>query len=133
MNATRVMAFLFVVTGANACITSPGQPNSNPDVITREQLDRNNFRTAYEAVQSLHANWLQTRGTDSFNTPSIVLVYFDDMKLGGVETLQTIHTVTLNYIRHYNGTEATSRWGVGHSAGVIYVSTRPFSMARGPR
>jgi hypothetical protein len=131
MKTIPVIASLLVLTGSTACTSGRAQgPNSNPDVITREQLERNKFRSAYEAVQSLHSNWLQARGPDSFNTPSIVLVYFDDVKLGGVETLHTIQASTVSYIRHYNGNEATSRFGIGHSAGVIYVSTRPISMVR---
>jgi hypothetical protein len=34
--------------------------------------------------------------------------------------------VTVNsvaWVRHYNGVDATMRWGVGHSAGVIFISS----------
>jgi hypothetical protein len=47
------------------------------------------------------------------------------VRLGGVETLRTIVVRPVSYIRHYNGIDATARWGLDHGSGVIYVSTRP--------
>lgn len=111
-----------------ACVKSnPEAPRqkSGLSFITREQLIEHHFATAWDAVQSLRGNWLQTRGTDSFRTPSRVWVYFDDVRLGDVETLRSVATMSVSYIEHFDGIEATSRWGVGHSAGVIYVSTHP--------
>lgn len=98
-------------------------PGQSLDVITREQLTDRRFDNAYDAVQAMRSNWLETRGTDSFLTPSEVLVYQDNVKLGGTDQLRAITTMTIVSIRYFNGTEATSRWGVGHSAGVIQVST----------
>jgi outer membrane cobalamin receptor len=66
---------------------------------------------------------MSTRGTDSFNSPSVVLVYFDNVKLGGIETLRTIEPGAIAKIEHFDGPEATARWGVGHAGGVILIST----------
>ena len=46
-----------------------------------------------------------------------------DSKLGGVETLKSVRVSDVIYVRHYSGIGATTRWGVGHSAGVIYLSS----------
>jgi hypothetical protein len=100
-------------------------PRKSRHVITRAELMDNKFQSAHEAVASLRSNWLHTRGTDSFRTPSKVWVYLDNIKLGGVETLTSIAVGTVSYIEHFNGIDATTWWGVGHSAGVIYVSTHP--------
>lgn len=98
---------------------------TDANVITAAQIEKNNFVNAYLAVESLHANWLQARGTDSFSAPSVVIVYLDNIRLGNTETLRSITPRQIGYIRHYSGIEATNRWGVGHGAGVIYVATLP--------
>ena len=110
-----------------ACATSKSATKAatDPNVITREQMREHNFTNAYDAVAALHANWLQKRGTDSFLTPGDILVYFDETKLGGIETLRSVASTSIVFIRFYDGIAATNRWGVGHSNGVIYLSSRP--------
>jgi len=93
--------------------------------LTKEQIAENHFNTAYDAVEALRSNWLRARGTDSFQTPSEVLVYLDNTRLGGTDTLREIAANTIYYMRFYDGVAATGRWGIGHAAGVIYVSTHP--------
>lgn len=111
-----------------ACATGSGGNTATAgdrNLITRTQLDEHRFTNAYEAVAALRTNWLQTRGTDSFTQPSQVLVYFDDSRLGGIETLRGIAITGISYIRYYDGVAASGRWGLDHGQGVIFVSTRP--------
>jgi hypothetical protein len=104
--------------------SDPGQPRPDFNLLTQKTLIDNHFQTAYDAVASLRSNWLNVKGTDSFTAPTEVRVYLNDTLLGGVETLREIGTPTVVWIRHYDGIAATARWGLGHGAGVIYVSTR---------
>jgi hypothetical protein len=120
---TLILAFLACLTLAACSQSGRARPRQNLSLITREQINENHFLNAYDAVQATRSNWLQTRGTDSFATPSEVVVYRDNVKLGGVAELRSIQATTIAYIRYYDGVEATSRWGVGHSAGVIQVSS----------
>ena len=114
------------VLASSACASSKGSSRTSTDhtLITREQIRQNNFTNAYDAVANLHANWLQKRGADSFLTPGEILVYFDEVKLGGVETLRSVTSSSIIFIRFFDGIAATNRWGVGHSNGVILVSSR---------
>ena len=95
------------------------------NTITKDQLTKNHYSTVYDAVEALRANWLQTRGTDSFQSPSQVKVYLDNTLFGGVESLRNIATNTISFVRYFDGVSATARWGLDHGAGVIYVSSRP--------
>jgi len=115
-----------------ACV--PRAPNAHAalpsrDVLTAEELKQHPFTTVLEALQSLRPNWLQAHGTDSFYTPSEVRVYLDSNELGGPDALNLVQLASVVYIQHYDGVAATARWGVGHSMGVIYISTHP---ANGP-
>jgi hypothetical protein len=113
-----------VLTASCASSGNSGQPHPDANVLTQKTLIDNHFQTAYDAVQSLRSNWLNAKGPDSFTTPTEVRVYLNGTLLGGVETLREIGTPTLVSIRHYDGIQATARWGLGHGAGVIFVSTR---------
>jgi hypothetical protein len=92
-------------------------------MLTKEQIAENHFNTAFDAVEALRSNWLKARGTDSFQTPSEVVVYLDNTRLGGTDTLREIAANTITYMRFFDGVAATGRWGIGHGAGVIFVST----------
>ena len=133
MNTLKAAFALLIATTIPACTSYAHQDGAvtrrDRSVITRTQLDENHFQSAYDAVASLHANWLTVRGTDSFRTPSQVWVYQDAIRLGGTETLKAISTKPVSYIQHVDGIDATTRWGVGHSAGVILVSTHPVTTA----
>jgi len=83
----------------------------------------NNFTNVHDAVSALRSNWLNVRGTDSFYTPSVVMVYFNRTRLGGVDELRAITVNAVAWVQHFNGVDATIRWGIGHSAGVILVSS----------
>ena len=125
MRASKAM-LLFIAFVATGCAASRNGAAPRPDrnTITIEQIREHQFINAYDAVSSLHANWLTVRGTDSFQKPGEIIVYYDATRLGGVETLRTITSNSIAFIRWFDGIAATNRWGVGHSNGVIFVSSQ---------
>ena len=56
--------------------------------------------------------------------PETAIVYVDGQKYGGPSSLEQFRMGTFKEMRYYSGSEATSRWGTGHAAGVIYLTTR---------
>jgi hypothetical protein len=121
----RLVALAVLVCCA-ACSSgrkSAGLPQRDRNVITGEELIEGHFISVYDAVEALHPPWLTPRGPDSFIAPSEVLVYLDNIKLGGVSNLRNLNLHSIRYIRHYDGPNATARWGVGHAAGVILIAT----------
>jgi hypothetical protein len=127
----RLAAVVLVLLGS-ACVhpTTESRPGSDRSIITKEQLNEGHFTTVYNAVEGLRRNWLQTRGSDSINLPTQVKVYLDNSLLGGVDMLRNIDSNSISFIRYYDGITATTRWGLDHGAGVIFVSTRPETTAR---
>lgn len=92
-------------------------------VITREQMLKGDYVTVYDAVAAMRSSWLRARGPDSFVLPSVVWVYIDGTRAGGVEVLHNIQPTLINTVRFYDGPTATGRWGVDNGSGVIHVST----------
>ena len=120
-----IMLALLVLCGAcSSGRKSANLPQRDRNVITGEELIEGHFITVYDAVEALHPPWLAARGPDSFVAPSEVLVYLDNVKLGGVSNLRNLDLHSIRYIRHYDGVTATARWGVGHGAGVILITTQ---------
>jgi hypothetical protein len=110
-----------------ACSSRSGSSSDvRPDrnLITVEQIRNGHFQNAFEAVQALRPNWLTPRGQASFQKPSQIEVYYDATHLGTVETLRTIVSSNIAFIRWYDGTQAQQRYGIGHESGVILVSSQ---------
>jgi hypothetical protein len=98
-------------------------PRPDGNTISRSQVEQRNFHSAFEAVQSLRANWLRPRGIDSFRSPTPIWVYLDNSRVGGLEALRWITVRSVSHIRRYDALQATARWGMGHGQGVIHVET----------
>jgi hypothetical protein len=123
LKARLALALLaFSMLGCAGATAQGGAGRS--DIIVAEQLRARSFPSVYDAVETLRSNWLRTRGQDSFSTPTEIQVYMDNVRMGGVATLRSISPSTVTYIQWYNANDATARWGIGHGAGAIYVSTR---------
>ena len=116
---------LLLVLGACAGRGAAGdgtrEVRSSRDVLTHGQFEQ--YTDAFQALQALRPQWMQTRGTDSFTNPSEVLVYRDNMRVGGLDVLRSMSTLDIDHIRYFDSTQATARWGIGHGAGVIYIAT----------
>ena len=120
----RMLALAVAVTAcASRGKSGARQPNARADLRTAEEMRGGQWRNAYDAVSSLRARWLQPRGPDH-GKPGGVQVHLDDVHLGGVDTLREIPVIEIAYIQFFDPATASARWGLDHSHGAIYVSTR---------
>lgn len=100
-------------------------PRRSNTLITREELAATNAPDAYQAVERLHPDWLRGRGLTSLTgTAPKVVVYLDGQHLGELSMLARFTVNSIKEIRFYNASDATQRWGTGHSAGVIEIVTQ---------
>jgi hypothetical protein len=124
---SRSPVLLLLLTSLCACAAkkppADGAGFRDRSLITYEQLNAVAYPSAFEAVQALHGNWLRTRGFDSPDTPGMVWVLLNGVRLGGVETLRGISTQEISYIRFYDAASAGARWGRDMANGAIFVST----------
>jgi hypothetical protein len=116
---------LLLFCGACASSRANAKHRVDMSVLTQNDLDEHRYENVLEAIQTLRANWLNDRGPDSFASPSHIWVYIDNTRVGDVQSLAQISTRYVASVRKVNGIDATARWGVGHSAGVISVMTWP--------
>ena len=119
----HILLSILLLTGACASGQNTTGQRVDRNVITREQIQQNGYRNAYEAVEALRAPWLVTR-PDGLTVQREVLVYLDNTRLGGIETLRQIAAAQIIRITWIDAATAMNRWGVDHSQGVIMVITR---------
>jgi len=110
--------------------------------ISREEVEASGLVTAYDVVHALQPQWLRTRGYNSVNegargfadgmrgevtvVPGIeaLVVYLDNTKMGGPETLRDIQAFNVGSIRFLTPAQASFRWGLNHTHGAILVTSR---------
>ncbi len=76
-----------------------------------------NASTAMEVVRRLRPAWLLARGADP-------VVYVDSVRRpGGVDALFNVPIGQIRLLEFISAADATTRWGTGHTGGVIQVVT----------
>ena len=121
---------LFVMGGLWGCAsTRTGQGSENPELLTREQILSAGATNLYDVVNRLRPRWLMVRGTRSFSMETEIVVFQNDMQLGGPDALKQMLPEIAYEIRHMEGARAaTTLPGLmsgRHIEGAIIVSTRP--------
>lgn len=120
--ATQVMVAAVLIVLAACAGSSTSRPTRNTNIITRDQVLAGNYANAYDVVRQLHPNWLVKR-SGSANRSAVIVTYVDGVSYGDVSWLRNVQGATIESIQRIDGTTATTRWGMGHSEGVIYVTT----------
>ena len=134
-NAVLCAAGLFLL-GCGGGSGTAAQPSATSrttrgaaDVIRESEINLAAYQTALEVVQNLRPNMLIPRGVGSDATGLSaaripIIVYMDDVRLGEIAGLSNIPANRVKEIRFMNARDATTRYGTGHSSGVILVTTK---------
>ena len=79
-----------------------------------------------DVVQALRPEYLRTRGLRSMSAtePQGAVVYVDNVRRGGPESLRMLPRESVLEIRYLNGADATTMYGTNHGDGAILVRTR---------
>jgi hypothetical protein len=114
-----VLLLFTVACGRN----SQSRPSGDPDIIQRYQIQSASYASAHDVVRALRPNWLIKRSPNGRNSPTPIWVYVDGNRFGDISQLRNISAQSIGSIRRIDGISATTRWGTGHSEGVLYVLT----------
>jgi len=103
------------------------RPDRNLITLPEVQAARidNAIDNAYDLVRTLHPMWLRKRGSTSINYEGDIVVYLDNVRLGGPDALRQVETISITSIRYYDPGAANFKFGTGHEHGAIQVSTQP--------
>jgi hypothetical protein len=121
--------YLGVLTAAlaMACAPTAGTPGKthDSDVITRDEIDASHASNAYDAIQMLRPAFFHSHGIVSSNDTGLPNVYLNNQFYGDIQSLRQVEVGAIREIHHYNGPDATGRFGRGNAAGAIEVITAP--------
>ena len=114
-------ALLLLLTACSA--SNPARPQGDANIIRRDEVVAGSYQTAYDIVRSIHPNWLVKRSPSNSRTPTSIWVYVDGTKYGDTNWLRNVPGSSVGSIQRIDAGTATTRWGIGHSEGVLYVTT----------
>lgn len=115
-----------------ACATAGESSGArDPDVISTEELREYPQYTAFEMIRQFRANWLNDRGgsinvlgREDIANPHGIRLYVDGVvQPDGLRELELLSTDEISEIRKLDSSEATQRFGLGHTSGAILVTT----------
>jgi hypothetical protein len=88
------------------------------DIITADEIMKEPvINSAFQAVERLRPQWLVSRKARA-------VVYWDNVRQGGIESLRGIVASNVAEIRFIDSHEATTRFGTGHTNGAIIVVSK---------
>jgi len=102
-------------------------PRRDSNVITAEELAAIPQGDVYSAVQQLRPTFLQTRGITSpgvGSAPEVLNVYVNGVRAGDVNALRQMQVIDVKEVRRLSASEATQRFGTGHTMGAILVTRK---------
>jgi hypothetical protein len=127
MRLSRLAALAVMLGAAVACASSQGPRTSgrrDARILGAEEIRASSASNMYDVIRSQRPEWLIKRGQTSINLEGDIVVYVDNVALGGPESLKSIDVQSVQSARFLNASEAQMRYGVGHMHGAIVLITR---------
>jgi hypothetical protein len=120
------LALTIAACGGSTPRAGQAGPGGDRNVILAEEIIQVENATAMDVVQRLRPHMLQRRGPTSISQQenTYPVIYIDGLRRGDINELRQIPASTVARIEYISAADATTRWGTGHTAGVIAVSTR---------
>jgi len=134
MTTKRTFGLLLLLAASAfvaACAsTSEGKEDrGRMDLLTREQIMESGATNLHDVVNRLRPRWLTVRGTRSFSMETEIVVFQNEMLLGGPDALKQMSPEIAFEIEYMDGTKATASLpGLmtgRHIEAAIIVRTRP--------
>ncbi|MCJ7627915.1 MAG: hypothetical protein MUO50_05950 [Longimicrobiales bacterium] len=134
MRAVRTVTVTFALLAsavAGGCVstgTQSGGGDGNPELLTREEILGSDATNLYDVINRLRPRWLQVRSQRSFSMETEIVVFQNEMYLGGPEVLKEMVPDIVYEVQHLEGARAaTALPGLmsgRHIEGAIIVKTR---------
>lgn len=113
--------------GAPTGAVAPRPQRRDPSVILQEEIDSiSSAQTLYDVVRALRPAWLRQQQPTAVmgQNAAMLVVYLDGSRFGDPQSLRQIAARSVGAARYYSPTEAQARFGPGHLAGAIEVTSR---------
>ena len=125
MDKRLVVLPLLVILAA--CAASPGSGSGrSARVLLADEIAEAGVLTASEAIELLRPQWLNTRSSPTGSAPdgSAPRLYIDGIRMDSIRELERIRASVVEQMRFMSPSDATNRFGTGHTGGAILLTTR---------
>ena len=95
---------------------------STGNVLAGDELNATGATNVYEAVQRLRPQWLTSARVRRGGSGDDLVVYLDSNRYGSLSSLRSLSLGGVQEVRYFGASEATNRFGTGHTGGAIVVS-----------
>jgi hypothetical protein len=132
LKVPSLMALAAILLTGAGCATGGGAPaGPDPDLLSTSTLAEHPHYSAIQMIRQFRPNWLRDRhgsfnalGVEDIANPRGVRVYVDGIdQSAGLGALDRMLVSDIHEMRKLDSTDATQRFGIGHSAGAILVTT----------
>jgi hypothetical protein len=123
----RFTAFAFATLAVAACASSKANtasqsaPRKSANVIEAEEISPTGAANVYDAIQRLRPQWLTSVRIRRGGSGDDLQVYVDSNRYGTMNSLRSLSVGGIHEIRYLSASEATNRYGTGHTGGAIVV------------
>jgi outer membrane cobalamin receptor len=130
MNVRHAVTALFLLQLAIGVSAAEAQGRRGRNVITQEEIEKSSATDAYDLIQKLRPAWFTRRGVASGQATTDAVGGMDDgvrvvAYVDGVRwpDLTTVTVERIKEVRYLNASDATTKYGTGHTSGAIEVIT----------
>jgi len=131
----RLLVTVLTIAVTSAC-ASGGAPGASRSGASRDFIAESEIASrggdatnALQIIEQLRPEMLRSHGASSMSLTAksdnaLPRVYVDEIAYGDIATLANLGRLSIKEIRFINAQNATTRWGTGHTGGVILVTTK---------
>ena len=121
----RLLAAALLLNAGAACArgssaSAEGTPRRDAKMVTESELAVATQLNLYDYVAAERPRWLRTASMSTFP----VIVFVEDSRLGGIQTLKTLTTGTVRMLRYYEASAAQQKFAGRDIGPVIQVFMR---------
>lgn len=125
MRSFRLAALtLALIATAEACASSKSsasQVHRDTNSVTAEEIAGTGATNIYDAIQRLRPQWLTSTRVRRGGSGDDLVVYLDSNRYGSMNSLRQLSIGGIVEVRYFGASEATNRYGTGHTGGAILV------------
>ena len=122
----RVVAMSFALlcvaacAGSSSTTRSASAPRRSANLITVEEIGTTTATNVYDAIERLRPQWLTTARQRGGSSDELQ-VYLDATRYGSLTSLRSLSVGGVQEVHFFSASEATNRYGTGHTGGAILV------------
>ncbi len=123
---SAIVFTLALAIGLAGCASGGGSSSrpagASSTRIVKAELDQLGPMSAQQAIERLRPRWLQSRAGITGGAGPVL--YVDGARRSSITDLSGMRLSDIQEMQYMSSSDATNRFGTGHTGGAIMVSTR---------